>query len=123
MCYVCTEPFPPPTDVQLLEANHTHLSFNWSLVLLNCPSVQYHIVASNCGECPNTTTSNEVICTGNYVQNLIISRHQCSFAVQASVCNDSIVGDISTAVHVNVTQSTAVHVNVTQSKTDNGNII
>ena len=98
LCSVCTEPFPPPTDVQLVEANHTHLSFNWSLVLLNCPSIFYHIVASNCGQCPDTTTSNKVICTGNYA---MIS-HQCSFAVQASACNDSTVGDISTAVNVTV---------------------
>ena len=95
---VCTEPFPPPADVQLVEENNTHLGFSWSQVSLNCPSVQYHIVASNCGECPDTTTTYEVICTGNYTQ--LINNRQCLFAVQAGVCNDSIVGDVSTPVNV-----------------------
>ena len=90
-------PFPPPTDIQLVEANHTHLSFNWSPVSLSCPSIQYHIVACNCGECPVTTRSNMVTCNGNYSQQT--SDHQCSFAVQTVVCDD-LVGDVSIAVTV-----------------------
>lgn len=99
--FLCIEPFPPPTDFQLMEANHTHLSFNWTQVSLNCQSLQY-IVASNCGECPSTT-DNKVTCTGNYTQ-LINTDSQCSFTVQTVVCNDSIVGDISTAINVTMTE-------------------
>ena len=106
--FLCIEPFPPLTDFQLMEANHTHLSFNWTQVSLNCPSLQY-IVASNCGNCPSTT-NNKVTCTGNYTQ-LINTDCQCSFTVQTVVCNDSIVGDISTAI------------NVTKSETCTGTVI
>ena len=50
-------------------------------------------MAVNCGDCPNTTTSNRVICSGNYTDN-----RQCSFAVQTVVCGD-IIGDVSTVVN------------------------
>ena len=90
-------PFPPPTDVQLVEMNDTHLGFNWSHVSTGCSSLQYHIMASNCGECPSTTTTNMVTCTGNYTQ--LTSDHLCSFAVRTAVCNGT-VGDISIAVNV-----------------------
>ena len=62
-------PFPPLTDIQLVEENDTHLSFNLSHVSSHCPSIQYHIIASeNCGKCPNTTGKNAVTCIGNYTQ-------------------------------------------------------
>ena len=98
--YLHAVPFPPPIDVQLVEANHTHLSFNWTQVSLNCPSLQYHIVASNCGECPNATRSSTITCSGNYAQ--FLSDHPCSFAVQTVVCN-GLVGDASIAFNVTIT--------------------
>ena len=93
----CIAPFPPPTDVQLVEANHTKIRFNWSHVSTHCPSLQYHIMASNCGECPSTTTTNMVTCTGNYTQ--LTSDCPCSIPVRTAVCNGT-VGDISIAVNV-----------------------
>ena len=63
----------------------------------HCPSLQYHIMASNCGECPSTTTANMATCTGNYTQ--LTSDHPCSFAVRIAVCNKTL-GDISIAVNV-----------------------
>ena len=51
----------------------------------------------NCGDCPNNTTSNRVICSGNYMDN-----HQCSFAVQTVVCGD-VFGNVSTTVNTYVT--------------------
>ena len=86
-----------------MEENNTHLSFIWSQVPLNCPSIQYKIIVTeNCGECPNTTTSNKVTCTRNYTQ--LTNNHQCSFAVQTVVCDD-IIGDFSSVVNVTMTAS------------------
>ena len=98
--YLYTVPLAPPraSDLQLVEANNTHLRFSWSPVSLCCPSIQYHIVASNqCGECPTTTTANTVTCSGNYTQ--LTSDHPCSFAVRTVVCDD-LIGDVSIAVTV-----------------------
>ena len=64
--------------------------------------MNYNIEASNCGECPNTTISNMVTCSGDYTQ--LLNDRQCSFAVQTVVC-DGIAGDISTAVKVTMTGS------------------
>ena len=57
-------------------------------------------MASNCGQCPHTTTNNVVTCNGNYTH--LLNDWQCSFAVQTVVCDD-IVGDISMAGAVNMT--------------------
>ena len=95
--FINTVPFPPPTDVKLVETNHTHFRFTWSHVSSCCPSIQYHIVASNCGECPTTTHSNMVTCSGNYTP--LTGDHPCSFAVGTAVCNDT-VGNISITVTV-----------------------
>ena len=96
MC-VIIEPFPPPTDVELVGNNVSHLTFSWNEVASNCPSIQYQIVASNCGACPNTTLINEATCTGSYTQ--LLTSQQCSFAVVTVVC-DNITGDVSNSVYV-----------------------
>ena len=54
-------------------------------------------MASNCGDCPSTITTNMVTCTGNYTQ--LNSDDPCSFAVRTSLCNGTL-GDISMAVDV-----------------------
>ena len=54
-------------------------------------------MASNCGECPATTATNKVTCTGNYSQ--LTTDNPCSFAVRTTVCN-GIFGGISTVVTV-----------------------
>jgi hypothetical protein len=54
-------------------------------------------MADNCANCPSTTTTNVVTCTGDYTQ--LTSDHPCSFAVRSAVCN-GIVGDFSDAVDV-----------------------
>ena len=92
-----TVPLPPPTDVKLVEANHTHFRFTWSHVSSCYPSIQYHIVASNCGECPATTHSNMLTCSRNHTQ--LTSDHSCSFAVGTAVCNDT-VGNISITINI-----------------------
>jgi hypothetical protein len=55
-------------------------------------------MATNCGDCLNTTTTTNVItCSGNYTH--LTSDHPCSFAVRSAVCNGT-VGDVSDAINV-----------------------
>ena len=90
-----TAPYPPPNDVYLVEANSTQLSFQWRQISARCPAVQYRIVASNCGQCPNITPNTTATCTGPFPLNDV----QCLFALQTIVCDD-IVGNVSMAVSV-----------------------
>ena len=83
------------------------MSFNWSHVASKCLSLQYHFSATNCGECPNATTTNMATCTGNYSHPT--SHHACSFAVRTAVCN-GIVGDFRDAIGVPTISMAGMHV-------------
>ena len=103
------EPFPPPTDIELVESNDTHLRLSWKKVSSNCSSIRYQIVASNCGECPHTTLTNEATCIGNYTQ--LRNNQQCSFAVKTVVCDD-IAGAASSSVYVPPIEGILIESNV-----------
>ena len=92
-----TAQFSPPGDIQLVEANNTHLRFSWSPDSLCCPSVQHHIMASNCGECPSITTTNTVTCSGDYTR--LTNDHPCSFAVQ-TIVGGELLGYVSITVTI-----------------------
>ena len=90
-CILATVPYPPPEDVQLLDANSTHLTFNWTSVSSNCPAISYQIVADNCGDCPNVTSDTTVTCDWSFTEENV-----CTFAVRTVVCDDiNIVGNQS----------------------------
>ena len=101
---MCTVPYPPPNDVYLVEAGPSQLIFQWSLVSSSCHVIQYHIVAVNCGQCPNITSNNTASCTG-----ILIDGHQCMFALQTIVC-DGIVGNVSREVSVTLKGMCIVHI-------------
>ena len=63
--YIHAEPFPSPNGMFLSDIGPTHMTFKWSPLLLNCPSLKYIITSerSNCGICPNTTTNTTATCT------------------------------------------------------------
>lgn len=88
------DPFQPPSDVHLVDINSTHLTFHWSRVSTNCDAIQYGIMSSNCGHCPNVTTSTSITCSG-----LFTNGQLCTFIVQTVVC-DSIAGNESKRVQV-----------------------
>ena len=89
-----TEPIPPPSDttisriVEDFEGNFS-LTFIWSPVIFNCPSLHYTI-ASNCGSCPNNTTRTTATCRGVPVS----VGDCCVFTIQSVVCGD-VVGNSS----------------------------
>ena len=70
------------------------LTFSWSPVTSDCPSLHYNILSSNCGSCPATTTHTTVTCTDVPTDGSV-----CTFAVQTVICGN-IVGDSSDSVNV-----------------------
>ena len=88
------DPYPPPNNVYLMEANSSQLIFQWSSVVPSCKAIHYYINASNCGHCPNVTNDTTVTCTSFSLENQI-----CLLAIQTVVC-DNITGSESRRVEV-----------------------
>ena len=91
------DPLPPPNDVQLTHVTPNRLTFNWSSVQAGCSTLQYNI-ESNCGTCQSTmlssaTCSFELPTNSNDIT-------VCNFAVQSTICANSIIGSLSTPVRV-----------------------
>ena len=88
------DPLPSPGKIMLSEVNRNQLTFSWSSASQNCSALHYNINATNCGECSETTTSNNVTC--NYNSNL---PQICTLTIQTVVCGN-IVGTTSKPVAV-----------------------
>ena len=89
------EPYPSPKDIFLSDIGPTHMTFEWSPLIFNCPSLQYIITSdSNCGTCPNATINATATCT-----NMTINGHTCNLFVQTEVCG-SIIGEKSKPLKV-----------------------
>lgn len=95
------EPLPPPDHIYVGDITQTSLTFNWSRVQRNrspqdncCSETVYNIIASNCGSCPNSTTSTTATC-----RNVTTDGSVCSFAVQTTLCGN-IFGQRSNEVTV-----------------------
>ena len=92
------EPAPPPTEIHLIDITQTYLLFHWNQISWagsgSCSSLIYNIIASNCGTCPNSTTSLFATCT-----NMTINGEICSFAVETEVCGN-IIGQRNNSITV-----------------------
>ena len=106
--YIHAEPFPSPNGMFLSDIGPTHMTFKWSPLLLNCPSLKYIITSerSNCGICPNTTTNTTATCT-----DMTIDGQTCNLFVQTEVC-ESIIGEKSKQLEVKLKGNTCVHCHV-----------
>ena len=81
----CLQQAEPPDDVHVSDINPNHFTIKWSPPASDCPIVAYNIASSNCGVCPNITTTNmSITCT-----NLMVEGQVCSIVVQAMVCENS----------------------------------
>ena len=60
--------------------------FEWSPVIINCPTL-YYVISSNCGLCPNTTDKPTATCSANISE---LSGGQCTFEVKTGVCNGNV---------------------------------
>ena len=63
-------------------------------------------MASNCGQCPNTTVNTTATCRRNNTK--LTNSAPCSFAVQSEACGDT-AGDVSMAVNVIWRDINALH--------------
>jgi hypothetical protein len=103
-------PFPPPDAISLalVNFNPKEITFSWSPVATDCPSIQYNILASNCGSCPNTTNHTTATCT-----DLPSDGSVCTLAVETVVCGN-ITGNQSKPLSFNI--SDTLHVTVINSR-------
>ena len=96
------EPIPPPSNIHLIDVAQTHLIFHWNQLTSDlqwagsgsCSSFVYNIIASNCGSCPNSTSSSFTTCI-----NMTINGSTCLFAVETKVCGN-IVGHTNNTISV-----------------------
>ena len=87
------DPYPPPNDITLTKLGahdalynySTEMFFEWSPVIINCPTLYYDI-SSNCGLCPNTSHTEPTATCSAHISEL--SGGQCTFEVKTGVCND-----------------------------------
>ena len=78
-----------PNNIRLINVKTNHLTFTWNdsvnlqqtHIFSDTNSIVYNIIASNCGTCPNSTTSLSATCV-----DFVADGSVCSFALQAVVC-------------------------------------
>ena len=102
---MCIEPFPPPSSIHLTRVDATEMVFSWSQsqAQLDCPSLHYNIISSNCGNCPVTTNTTSVTCLDFRISD---SATICTFMVQAVICSNGgspLMGGSSIPTVVNLT--------------------
>ena len=77
-----------------MEANSSHLIFQWSSAAHSCEAILYHIDASGCGQCPNATNDTTVACVDFPLDNQV-----CLLAVRTVVC-DNVIGSENRSIQV-----------------------
>ena len=84
-------PYTPPQTPSLIftDLNLRHITFSWTPVDPNCPTIHYDTIASNCGSCPTTTNHTNVTCT-----DIPTDGSTCVFAIRVVVCGN-ITGNVS----------------------------
>ena len=96
--FLCTYTgqYPPPNTLHISAANFIskELTFTWSSVAPDCPTIHYNILASNCGSCPTTTNHTNVACI-----DVSTNGSNCTLAVQTVACRN-ITGNISEPISI-----------------------
>ena len=87
-------PYPPPdkVSISLVDLSSRRLTFIWSSVAPDCPTIHYNILSSNCGSCPTTTTYTTVTCT-----DVPTDGDMCTLALETVVCGN-VTGNLSDIV-------------------------
>ena len=99
--YISTVVNSPPDKLYISHADFglKKVTFSWSPVAPDCPTVHYNILASNCGSCPTTTNHTTVTCTG-----VPTDGNTCTFAIQTVVCGNA-TGDSSDSIRMKISES------------------
>ena len=89
-------PLPPPNNLHMNVANFDsrELTFTWSPVFPDCNSINYNILASNCGNCSSITTKTTASCT-----DVPTTYSMCRMAIQTVLCG-FVVGNLSDQITV-----------------------
>ena len=82
-------------NVSLNQVMNRILRFTWDSIH---PFSSYKVNASNCGICPNTTSSNSISCIIDIKHSI---QFKCSLAVQSMTCDR--IGLWSETLEVNIT--------------------
>ena len=90
---------PPPNTIYASLVESRQIIFTWSPVTPECTTIQYNILASNCGRCPTATNHTTVTCTDVPTTDEIDNATACTFAVQAINC-EIIMGKLSDPITV-----------------------
>lgn len=96
------EPFSTPNNIHLARVDPGEMVFSWNQTQ-NCPSIYYNLTSTNCGNCPDTTNENSVVCFNFTTSDSVTI---CIFMVQVVICSNSdapIVGNPSNSITVNLT--------------------
>ena len=64
-----------------------------------CPSIQYSITASNCGECVYNYTTSNANCS---ISQLSTTSSICTFSIQSTVCSNSFNDSLDVTLKGNV---------------------
>ena len=95
--------YPSPGNVELANASPEGVIFTWNPIAPVCPSIQYHINASNCGKCPTETTATLAFCN----LQLSTERRICEFSVQSITCGT--VGNQSNPLLASIGGTLTIH--------------
>ena len=75
----CSEVEP---KVNLTKVNRGELTFSWSPLASNCPTVQYNITSTDCGNCTRHTTNTSTTCAITLASTEI---RNCTFSVRGEL--------------------------------------
>ena len=96
----CTDTYPPPNEVRVTQldvpySDHSmatvEVTLVWSPVVTDC-STQYYIISSDCGLCPNTSTTDITTTITCSAWSPMMEGEYCIFEVRTGICNDSLIG-------------------------------
>ena len=78
-------PYPPPDNIRLTDVREGSLSFSWDSLGPNCDLAIYYVM-SDCGGCPDNTSSTTVNCID--LQLSTVTR-ECTFRIHAELCGST----------------------------------
>lgn len=102
-CLYSSEPFPPPTNVQLVDAKPGEVTFSWTPPSQHCPSLTYSVIAENCGICQNNLM--ETTCKYDTLATIDV----CTIRVYSVICRSLISTNSSNIVRGQCTVLNAIY--------------
>ena len=95
------DPYPPPNDViiselAIMDDLSIQVTFEWSAVVTNYCSTLLYIITSNCGLCPNSTSTTDT--TVHVTCAKVLIGQLCTLSVHTSVCESFVTEGNATSI-------------------------